>query len=140
MARVKLEIPEKFIFSTTIDIRISDINYGGHLGNDSILSIIHEARVRFLKTNGFSEKDAGGAGIIMTDSVIVYLSEGFYGDKIKVDVAVDNITGTGCDIFYMLTNEDSKNEVAKAKTGIVFYDYEKKKVVRVTKKFIEKFG
>jgi len=46
MARIKIEIPDKFIYKTEIPIRITDINYGGHLGNDSLLSIIHEARVR----------------------------------------------------------------------------------------------
>lgn len=140
MSRVKLNLSEKFIFSTTIDIRISDINYGGHLGNDSILSLIHEARVRFLNQNGFSEKDIGGAGIIMTDSVIEYLSEGFYGDKINIEIAVDEITRTGSDFHYKLTNVDAKKIIAKAKTGIVFYDYEKKKVVRTPKIFIKKFG
>ncbi|MCU0364969.1 MAG: hypothetical protein MUE93_04775 [Ignavibacteriaceae bacterium] len=40
MPRIKIETPDKFIFSTEIPIRITDINYGGHLGNDSLLSII----------------------------------------------------------------------------------------------------
>ena len=48
MPRIKLELPEKLVFSTEIPVRITDINYGGHLGNDSILSIVQEARVRFL--------------------------------------------------------------------------------------------
>jgi acyl-CoA thioesterase FadM len=140
MARVKLQLPENFHYSTQVDVRISDINYGGHLGNDSVLSLIHEARVRFLASNDFSEKDIGGVGIIMSDTIIVYSSEGFYGDKIQIDVAVDDISNTGCDIYYRLTNADSKNEIAKAKTGIAFYDYTSKKISRIPKIFLEKFG
>ncbi len=55
MSRIKIEMPEKFIYKTEIPVRITDINYGGHLGNDSLLSIIHEARVRFLKHLEYSE-------------------------------------------------------------------------------------
>ena len=77
MPRIKIEIPERFIYKTEIPIRITDINYGGHLGNDSLLSIIHEARVRFLKNLGYSEANVEGSGIIMIDSAIQYKSEGF---------------------------------------------------------------
>ena len=89
MARIKLILPEKFNFSTLIDVRITDINYGGHLGNDSVLGIIHEARVRLLADKGFSEGDIDGVGILMMDAVINFPSEGFYGDKLRIDVAVD---------------------------------------------------
>ena len=45
MGRVKIKFPaENPLFITTIHVRIGDINYGGHVGNDAILSIIHEAR------------------------------------------------------------------------------------------------
>ena len=104
MARIKLILPEKFNFSTQLDIRITDINYGGHLGNDSVLGMIHEARIRLLADKGFSESDIDGIGIIMLDSVINYSSEGFYGDKLRIDVTVDEITNSGCDIFYRFVN------------------------------------
>ncbi len=139
MARVKLVLPEKFIYSTNIDVRITDINYGGHLGNDSVLSLIHEARVRFLAANNFSEKDIEDVGIIMTDTIIVYSAEGFYADKIRIDVAVEDISNTGCDIFYRLVNNADEKEIAKAKTGIVFYNYQIKKVARTPKTFKDKF-
>ncbi len=37
MARINIELPDKFIYSTEIPIRITDINYGGHLAHDSVL-------------------------------------------------------------------------------------------------------
>jgi acyl-CoA thioesterase FadM len=100
---------------------------------------MHEARVRFLNKYNFSEKDVEGVGIIMKDTIIVYSSEGFYGDKIRIDIAVADITNTGCDIFYRLINNKNENEIAKAKTGIVFFNYENKKVARTPKSFIKKF-
>ena len=135
MARVKIELPKEFIFKTEIPIRISDINYGGHLGNDAVLSIAHEARLRFLKHHNFTELDAGGAGIIMVDAVVQYKAEAFYGDIILVEIAVADITGVGCDFVYRFTNKNTGIVIAIVKTGIVFYDYDKKKVISMPEKF-----
>ncbi|MCW8805040.1 MAG: thioesterase family protein [Ignavibacteriaceae bacterium] len=138
MPRIKIALPEKFIYKTEIPIRITDINYGGHLGNDSLLSIIHEARVRFLNQLGYSESNVEGTGIIMIDSAIQYKSEGFYGDELLIEIAVNDFTGIGCDFVYRLTNKNSKKEIAVAKTGIVFFDYEKRKTVPVPVAFKKK--
>lgn len=143
MARIKIEIPKKFIFKTEIPIRITDINYGGHLGNDSLLSIIHEARVRLLNHLDYSESDVEGAGIIMIDAAVQYKSEGFYGDELVAEVAVTEFSAIGCDLVYRLTNKKSEEEIAIAQTGIVFFNYDKRKTVRVPeafKKRIEKIS
>ncbi len=140
MARIKLKLPEKFIFSTFINVRITDINYGGHLGNDSILSLIHEARVRFLADKGFTESNIDGIGIMMTDAVIQYSSQGFYGDKIRIDVTVEEFSDTNCDLFYRFVNTENEKIIVKAKTNIVFYNYENNKVSKVPKIFIDTFS
>lgn len=137
MARVKLALPEEFTFETEIAVRITDINYGGHLGNDSVLAIIHETRVRFLKNLGYSEFDVEGAGLIQSDAVIVFKSEGFYGDIVNAKVAVNDFSGTGCDFVFLLLNKETGKEIARAKTGIVFFDYEKKKLLKVPASFRE---
>lgn len=138
MPRIKIELPKKFIFKTEIPIRITDINYGGHLGNDSMLSIIHEARVRFLKHLGYSESDVEGNGIIMIDAAVQYKSEGFYGDELIAEVAVNDFTGIGCDFVYRITNKNTSKEIAYAKTGIVFLNYEKRKTTPVPSEFKKK--
>lgn len=138
MARIKIELPEKFIFQTEVPIRITDINYGRHLGNDALLSIVHEARVRFFNHLGFTENDVVGVGIIMVDAGVQYKNEGFYGDILKIKIAVADITKIGCDIIYLLTNKKTGKEIAIAKTGIVFYDYANKKTVLIPQKFITK--
>lgn len=140
MARVKLDLPDTFLFSTEIPVRITDINYGGHVGNDAILAIIHESRVRFLNSYGYTEADVDGIGLIMTDAVIVYRTEGFYGDTIVIDVTVADITRSGCDFVFRLSNQSNGKEIARAKTGIVFFDYASRKVVAVPRGFCERFG
>jgi acyl-CoA thioesterase FadM len=138
MPRIKIELPEIFIFKTEIPIRITDINYGGHLGNDSLLSIIHEARVRFLNHLGYSESNVEAAGIIMIDAAIQYKSEGFYGDVLLAEVTVTDFTGIGCDFVYRLSNKNTRKEIAAAKTGIVFFNYEKRKTATVPSEFKKK--
>ncbi len=136
MARIKLAMPKSYKFETDIPIRITDINYGGHLGNDSLLSLAHEARVRFLTSLGFTELDAGeGAGMIQADAVIVFKSEGFYGDIVNIKVTVDDFSATGCDFFFLLLSTKSGKEIARVKTGIVFFDYTAKKLLKVPKIF-----
>ncbi len=140
MARVKLSLPDEFLYSTELPVRITDINYGGHLGNDALLSIIHEARVRFLKNYGFTELDAGGVGLIMSDAVIAFKSESFYGDVINVKIALQDFSSMGCDFFYQLLNSETGKEVARAKTGLVFFDYEKRRPVKIPEAFMDKIA
>jgi len=138
MARIQLVMPENYLFSTKIKLRISDINYAGHLGNDAVLSLIAEARVRFLQQYGYTEMGVEGLGIILTDSAIVYKAEGFYGDSIQIDVTVGDFNKYGCDIYYLLSNHSTAVEIAHAKTGIVFFDYQHRKVNLVPEVFRSK--
>jgi len=137
MPRIKVELPEKFNFSTAIDVRITDINYGGHAGNDTILSIIHEARMQYLQYYQFSELNIGGAGLIMRDLVIEFRKEIFYPAFIEVHVALANASKASFDIFYKLSIHKSApvTDVAYAKTGMVAYDYTNKKVVALPENF-----
>jgi len=135
MQRIKINLPDKFIFSTEISVRVPDVNFAGHLGNDSILSMVHEARIRFLKNWGFSEIDTAGAGIIMFDAALQYKSQGYHGDILIFDVAVENFIKNGCDFIFKITNKANGNEIARAKTGIAFFDYKKNKIVAVPEKF-----
>lgn len=139
MSRTKLRLPTDFSFSTEVPVRVSDVNYGGHLGNDRVLALIHEARVRFLNHYGFTELDVDGTGTIMTDAVIIYKSEAFYGDLLKIEVAADNFHKYGCDLFYRLTKRSNGREIARAKTGITFFDYEKRKIAPMPQKFQQLF-
>ena len=133
MARIKIQLPSRFKFSTVIPVRITDLNYGGHVGNDTVLSIIHEARVQFLQSLGYKELDIEGVGLIMSDVAIEFRSELFYGDVVTAHVSAGDFTSAAFDIYYQLekvtTNETTV--VATAKTGMVCYDYSKKKIAGI---------
>lgn len=135
MQRIKIELPNKFIFTTEISVRVYDVNFAGHLSNDSILSMVHEARILFLKNWEYSEVDTCGAGIIMFDAALQYKSQGYHGDILLFEVTVDNFIRNGCDFFFKITNKLNGVEIARAKTGIAFFDYSVNKLVPVPVKF-----
>lgn len=139
MSRLKIELPDAFPFSTKIPVRIGDINYGGHLGNDALLSILQESRVQMLRQHGWNELDVDGVGLIMTDAAIVYKSEAFYGDVLTIEIAVTDFTSAGCDVVYRVTNTTTGRLVAQAKTGIAFFDYSSRKIAAIPARFITEF-
>ncbi|MGZ8523347.1 MAG: acyl-CoA thioesterase [Chitinophagaceae bacterium] len=143
MARIKIDLPGQFSFSTTIPVRITDVNYGNHVGNDAVLSIIHEARMQFLKNFGYTELEFAGAGMIMSDVAIEFKNELFYGDVVIVSVTATGFSKAGFDIYYKLetlrqARDDKKILVAVAKTGMVCFDYTKKKIVAIPEEAIKK--
>ncbi len=135
MARVEIELPGRFLFSTEIPVRISDVNFAGHLGHDAVLPIAHEARVRWLRSHGWTELDVAGVGIIMADAAIVYRGEGSYGMALRVEVAAADVRTRGCDLLYRLTDIATSQEIARVKTGIVFFDYGKRRIVHMPEAF-----
>lgn len=139
MARIKLVLPGHFSFSTTIPVRITDLNYGGHVGNDAILSLVHEARMQYLKSFGFSEMQFDTASLIMSDAGIEFKSEAFYGDVLTVAVTAGEFSRVGFDLFYKFTRRDEEKEVlvALAKTGMICFDYTARKVVAVPERAMQ---
>ncbi len=138
MARIKIEIPEKTIGTFTIPIRIADINYGNHVGNDAFVSIIHEARMQWLKQYDYTELKIEGIGLIMSDLAIEFKSESFYGDVVEIKLGAGEISRVGFELYYQLfaKRNDENILLANAKTGMVCFDYEKRKVAAIPEKLL----
>lgn len=133
MARIKIELPANFTFSTTIPVRITDVNYGGHVGNDSILSMLHEARMQFLSSRGYSELSLEGVSLIMADVAIEFKAELFYGEEVIASVAATEFSKVGFELYYKLEKEveGARKLVATAKTGMICFNYDTRKVAAV---------
>ncbi|KZZ43256.1 MAG: thioesterase family protein [Saccharospirillaceae bacterium] len=138
MARVKLDLPDCFSFSTVLDVRVSDINYGNHVGNDRMVSLLHEARLRFMREHDFGEFNIAGLGIMVTDVVVSFMAESFVGELLTIRVGLHDFNKYGCDVVYQVENHAEDKIVAKAKTGIVFFDYDERKIARIPKIFLER--
>jgi YbgC/YbaW family acyl-CoA thioester hydrolase len=142
MNRIKIDLPETFLFATTLRIRVTDLNYGGHVGNDSFLSLIQEARQQFLLSHGYRELSIAGVGLIMADVAIEFKKELNYGDEVKISVAATGFDKLGFDLLYkMEVIQDNELLLAgKAKTGMMCYDYTLKKKTAVPEEVITKLS
>jgi acyl-CoA thioesterase FadM len=129
MNRISIQIPERVLFATELSIRVTDLNYGGHLGNDRILSICHEARMQFLQSLGATELDAFGVGMIMADAAIQFKAEGFFGDVLRVELGAGEIGSRSWNFYYQLMLKESNTPLALVKTGMAAFNYKTKKVV-----------
>ena len=128
MPRLRLKPLDAYSFATDIGVRYTDLNYGGHLGNDRLLALIQEARAAFLAQFGFSELDCGGTALTMADAAIVYQGEAFAGDGLRFEVTVGEVTHSGFRLFYRVTRPADNKTVALAETGMVCFDYSAKKI------------
>lgn len=135
MARIRIELPDSFPFSTEIPLLIGHINYGNHLDNAQVLALVSEARLRFFKSLGYSELDIDGVGIVVADAAVQYRSEAFHGEVMVVDMGAGDFHESGCDLVWRLQEKESAREVARGKTGIVFFDYRVRRKAAVPEGF-----
>src|SRR5690242_6620487 len=128
MARVQIDLPERFAFRTELEVRVSDLNYGNHLGNDSVLTLLHEARRRYFRSLGADEIGGDGVGFVVADFAVVYRSQAFYGDRLAAELAAGEFASRGCAFFYRLSHGDGR-VVAEARSGHVCFDFKAQKAV-----------
>ncbi|MEM7204381.1 MAG: thioesterase family protein [Planctomycetota bacterium] len=131
MARLSLTLPAHFPFSTELTVRVTDLNYGNHLGNDRLLGLLHEARWRFLLEHELSERDCAGTTLVLADAAIAYKAEAFAGDRLRVEVALGEPGRVSCDVFYRVTRLGDGALVAEAKTALVCLDPETRRPTAV---------
>lgn len=133
MARLKISLPSTSIGSIQIPVRITDINYGNHVGNNAIVEIVHEARMQFLNQHGFTEMDVAGTSLIMSDLCVEYKNESFYNDLLEIKIFAGEISRVSFELLYEISTKRKGTTViiALSKTGMVCYNYQIKKVESV---------
>ena len=140
MPRVKIDLPEKFSFTTSIAVRMTDLNYGGHVGNDTVLTFLHEARVQYLLSLGDTELNIAGVSLIMADAAIIYQGEMHFGDQLLISIKPVEISRVGFDLIYRIEKKlnEGITKLVLAKTAMICYDYQLKKVASLPQAAKEK--
>ena len=139
--------------AATFEIRVGDINYGGHMGNDKALLVFHDARILFLKSLGFSENNIGGPGIIMRDAHVSFRKELYLHDMLAADVGIENVSSSAFEMIYTVRRIVSGQQSAvggqrsvddevvfTGSTGLVAFDYSIKRPVRLPEEFLGKIA
>lgn len=135
MARLKIELPAKFTFSTKIPVRIGDINRAWHLSHVNMVAILEEARAQFMVAHGFTDEVNNvqhKIGFILGDLGIVFKRQGYYGQVLEVEISAVDFLEKSFDLVYRVKDSASGKELARAKTSILLFDYEGQKVAPVT--------
>jgi 4-hydroxybenzoyl-CoA thioesterase len=135
MARVDIKLPDSLPFTTEVQLYLLHMNYGGHLDNALLLTVVTEARMRYFRALGFKESDVEGLGIVIADAAVQYRSEAFQGEVMQVAMAAAEFNRYGCDLVWRMAERDTGREVARGKTGIVFFDYRQRKVAPLPAEF-----
>jgi acyl-CoA thioester hydrolase len=146
--------PSEWIYKENVasfEVRVGDINYGNHMGNDKALLVFHDARLQFLESLGFSEKNIGGPGIIMRDAHVSFRMEVYLHDVLTVDIGIENVSSSAFEMIYTVRRivggqqsavgsqrQDDGEVVFSGSTGLVAFDYEKKRPVRLPEEFLRK--
>lgn len=122
-------------FSTDLDVRFDDINIGAHLEFDKLVTLVTEARSRYLESLAIAE--VASPGVIVTDLVVSYKAEAQLRDRLRIDVGVAERSRVGGDIAYRVVRPADGVVIAVAKTGMVFVEYDKGRVVSALPEFPE---
>jgi acyl-CoA thioester hydrolase len=129
------------VFKWPYRVSISDINYGGHMGNDRSLALFQEARIAFFNSIDCSELDIGdGLGIIMKDAHVDFLAEVFHGDELEIAVKLGERRGLLFSLDYEVTRISDQKKVLSGSTGILAFDYQKRKLANAPESFFEKIA
>jgi acyl-CoA thioesterase FadM len=140
MPRLTLEFPEEvFCFSTMLTVRVTDINGARHLGNDSMVSMLSEARARFLYDYGVREHEDIEVGTIITDLATTYKAEARAHDRLLFEVGLTDCNKYGGDIVFRVSRPHDQMLVAMAKYGFVFFNYKHGQVVPMPDEFRSQF-
>ena len=131
MMRSPGDSPWVVLQQAALDIRVTDLNYGNHLGNDAVLGYLHQGRVALLDGLGWAEVDVGGGGLIMRSCQLDFLAEGFLFDQLTLDVGLAMAGRARCRFSYRLVRDADEVVLATATTDMAFFDYAERKLIRV---------
>lgn len=112
-----------FRFSVPYVVRVSDVNYGGHVSNAAVLSYFQDARIAYLARLGpFSELDIGeGCGLILPEAHVLYRAEMFLGEAVEIGVRVTELRNSSFIMAYRIEREGKVT--AEGTTALVSFDY-----------------
>ena len=140
MPRLQFHPAERYPFSTELEIYASHINEGAHLDNVQLLTLVSEARVRWLRWLGYSQLDVEGRMFFVGDQAVQYRGEGFHGETLRIEMAAADLAEKGLDLAYRVTEKASGRQIALGKIGLVCVDPASRKACAIPPPFRDKLA
>lgn len=121
---------------TELQVKISDINYGGHMGNDKALLFFQDARIQFLKLLGFDEHHIGeNTGIIISEAHVYFRKEVFLYDILSPSIYIEKISKRSFVMNYKFFRISDQICVFEGNTKIYAFDYLTRKACYLPENF-----
>src|SRR5512145_828933 len=129
---------DNFSFSIPYNVRVADVNYGGHVANSAVLNFFQDARLAYLKhLGGYSEMNVGGGcGLILPEAHVRYLAEMFMGDELVIGVKINELGRSSFRMAYRI--ERDGQATAEGETVLVSFDYAARKPRRLDGEFVRR--
>ena len=140
MTRIQIEYPPHTLYSQKVRVRITDVNAANHMGFDNMVCILNDVSAGFLNAFGIDRTGKADIGVIITDLVVKYISESFFGDFLMVDVAVGDISRKGIDLVLRTTNQTNGKVTSLARIGVLFFNYRQRRSVPVPEDFLRRIS
>ncbi|MCA1770129.1 MAG: acyl-CoA thioesterase [Halomonas sp.] len=123
MERVRLEFPEAdIVHRHPLTVRVTDMNYGRHLGHDTLVSLLHEARIQAFGALGLTEWDMGGYPSVVADLAVQYQSEARWPDALVVETAIQTSAGRAITVYHRVCHAEGGRPVATARLNVMLID------------------
>ena len=113
-------------FTTDIQMRFRDIDGMGHVNNAVYLSYVELARTQFYMHQA-DKRTLDEIDFILAHVEIDFESQATWGDQIQVAVWPSKIGNSSFTLSYEVKEKRSGRILARAKSVLVSYDYEKRK-------------
>ena len=125
MQRIRLEFPsEAVVHRHSLSVRITDMNYGRHLGHDALISLLHEARAAALDSLGVKEWDLGGYPSVVADLAVQYQGEARWPDTLIIETALAGVQRKALTVFHRVVRESDQRLIATARLNLLLVDIE----------------
>lgn len=118
-----------FVFETVMRVRNTEIDVGQYLTLESLITLLAEARARFLYSKGINEINSEYQGLIVSDLQLNVISRVRAREALLFEVGIEQIAEKSGKMAIKVTRMYDGSLVAKARKGFIQYDYRSNKAI-----------
>lgn len=137
---INSNFPELFHFKAEIALRALDLDNRGHLSSQTLLMLMNECWVKFLRSMECQNGKVDGAGTVMTHASLIHEAPCPAVDALVIEMTAGEFSSASCDLFYRITNAANGALIARAMTSIGFIDPETERPSAVPERFRTRFA
>lgn len=126
------------VFETKLRVRYAETDRMGYCYYGNFAAYFEVARVEALRSLGVTYKDLEDDGVVLPvlEYQIKYFKPAFYDEELRIETKIEEVKGAR--IYFSYTTFNEANEaINKAKTTLVFVDYDTKRPMNPPKELVE---